>query len=303
MTEPGQIRPGFIDVGPGRSGTSWLFEMLDAHPEIATAKVKETDYFNTHHARGEAWYLSHFERPGRAVGEVSNMYYVDEDVAGRIHAFDPGMRIVFNLREPRALLASMISFATRRGMDTRDPAILDAPIGRIMGSGYDRRLAAGATTRGDEVPLAQAVMLSRFIEPFRRTFAEDRIYYLVYERIAREPLALLAEIYGFLGVSPDFVPDRAAEVVNAAIEPRARWVGALVPKISFALRSMGAYRLLTAAHRSRAIKRALYRQPGGARAMPPLSRALERRLDEERERLIAAFPVLREHWQARGGRP
>ncbi len=296
------VRPGFINVGPGRSGTSWLMEMLGAHPEIAMARVKETEFFNTHHARGTDWYLAHFETPGRAVGEISNMYYVDEDVAGRIHAFDPDMRIIFNVRDPGDLLASMIAYGVRRGMAADDPAILATPIGQVMGSGYNQRRGAGTLTRGDEVPLAEAVMLSRYIAPFRALFPPEQIYFLVYDRIATEPRALLEEIYGFLGVDPAFVPQGADEVVNPAITPRIRWLGALIPRVTFLLRRIGAYGLLGRLHRSRLIKRLLYRTPP-ARPGAALAPEIAGRVADERARLIDETPGLARFWASDAGGP
>ena len=38
-------RPGLIIIGPGRSGTTALFEAMNRHPDIAGSKVKETFYF------------------------------------------------------------------------------------------------------------------------------------------------------------------------------------------------------------------------------------------------------------------
>lgn len=38
-------RPGLIIIGPGRSGTTALFEAMNRHPNIAGSKVKETYYF------------------------------------------------------------------------------------------------------------------------------------------------------------------------------------------------------------------------------------------------------------------
>ena len=45
------------------------------------------------------------------------MYYVDSAVPERIHAFNPDMKIIFNVRDPEELLLSMASFAARRGIE------------------------------------------------------------------------------------------------------------------------------------------------------------------------------------------
>ena len=49
----------FIVVGPGRSGTSWLFNLLKEHNDILMPKIKETEYFNNNFHKGNGWYHSH----------------------------------------------------------------------------------------------------------------------------------------------------------------------------------------------------------------------------------------------------
>lgn len=300
------IRPTFINVGPGRSGTSWLLNMLRAHPEIAMARVKETEYFNTHFDAGRAWYLSHFAEPGRAVGEISNMYYVDTNVASRVRDFDPSMKIIFNVRRPIDLLESMAGFGVRRGMEPADPMLLSVPIGQLMGSGFDARVSAGMATSGDLVPLSEAVMLSGFIRPFIDVFPASQIYFLIYDQIATEPNKLLSELYGFLGVDPTIVPAGAAEVVNPAMTPRLRLVGALATRVSFFLRRIGAYGILGRLHRSEVLKKLLFRSPvktEASRALPPLPQSLRDGLAAEEARLIEIIPDLKRFWAAGDLRP
>ena len=92
-------QPSFIDIGPGRCATSWLWETLRSHPEIAMSPIKETEFFNTHFDRGWAWYESHF-KSGTVAGEVSTNYYLDSLVASRIRDYGPKIKIVVNLRDP-----------------------------------------------------------------------------------------------------------------------------------------------------------------------------------------------------------
>jgi hypothetical protein len=292
------IRPTFINVGPGRCGTSWLLEMLEQHPEVQLSRIKETEYFNSNYDRGEAWYLEHFAQSGKAVGEISNMYYVDENVAARIHAFDPEMRIIFNLRRPESLLESIAGFGVRRGFDPGDPGFFETPIGRVMGSGYDNRLATGSLNRGDTVQMADAACMSRFLQPYIDLFGKDRVYFLVFERIASEPEALLRELFAFLGVDPGFTPANAENVVNAAMTPKAKWIGALATRTSYFLRKIGAYGMLKQLHKSRLIKKLLYSPPQekGEAQKIVVPQAVRERMAREQNRLIEMFPVLKDYW-------
>ena len=116
-------QPTFIDIGPGRCATSWLWEALRSHPEIEMSPIKETEFFNTHFERGVEWYESHF-KPGTVSGEVSTNYYLDSQVATRIRDYRSDMKIVINLRDPFSLLESFYGFGQRRGLEL--PRLHDA---------------------------------------------------------------------------------------------------------------------------------------------------------------------------------
>ena len=80
------MMPNFVGVGPGRSGTTWLYEVFLEHPEIGMAKVKETQFFHKNYSRGSDWYESLFVDVAdkKAIGEISNEYIFDPVVPGRL---------------------------------------------------------------------------------------------------------------------------------------------------------------------------------------------------------------------------
>ncbi len=290
-------QPDFIDIGPGRCGTSWLYENLSAHPAISMAKVKETEYFNTHSSRGDDWYESHFPVGGSATGEISNNYYLDAEVARRIAAYRPDMKIIFNVRHPYHLLWSTYQFGVRRGCSFAGlEQALHEPIGPIMGSGYEQRLRAQTTTAADNMTLLDAVLLERRLQPFLAAFPRENIYLMIYERIAVDADSLLTGLYRFLGVDPGFRAASARTVVNAAVAPRSPALSRLVTSAAYALRTAGGHGLLGRLHRSVAIKRLLYRAPAARpgtdalRAM--VGAAAQRAIDADRERLVRIFPLL-----------
>lgn len=301
-------RPTFINIGPGRCGTSWLFEALSAHPAIAMAAVKETEYFNTHYAKGQAWYETHFPQHRQAIGEISNNYYLDPQVAARIRAYDPDMKLIVNLRQPYGLLWSFYQFGLRRGLQLGGlERALAEPIGRLMGSGYEQRRRDGATTVADEVTLLDSVLLHERLQPFFAAFPRRNIFVLVYERIGVEPDVLLGELYRFLGVDADFRPAAAATVVNAAIEPRSKALARLATQASYALRSAGAYRLLGRLHRSALIKRLLFRTPEAAHATAEvramLGEAARTAIEADVRRLMDLHAPLAHWWLDAPSRP
>jgi Sulfotransferase domain len=301
MKSPSQ-KPTFINVGPGRCATTWMYEILKAHPDISMAMVKETEFFNTNFQKGQAWYENHFPPSTcTAIGEISNAYYVDHRVAERIRKYNPQMKIIFNLRKPKDLLQSFYGFGLRRGLQFSSPTeALAAPIGRVMGSGYDFRRKKNCLNPGDQVTLLDSVLLSQSLKTFSEIFPPEQIYFFVYERLNHDHEQLLKEIYRFLGVDREFVPDLADKVINAAIVPNSKLVARLATKVSFGLRRIGAYQLLSRLHRSELIKRLFYSKaaelPTTGEQRLVLDPSTLEMLNQEEKTLQRWLPELKTYW-------
>lgn len=294
------MKPTFVDIGPGRSGSSWLHQILESHPEICMGRSKETDFFNVNYARGFDWYESFFSDCSTAtsIGEISNNYYLDQKVADLIYEYRPEMKLIMHFREPFSLLESFYGFGIRRGLDLGNVAEdLKLPIGMFMGSGYDARLARHSLAASDQLTLFEAVLLWTRFQPFLERFRRQNIYFFIFERLSSEARQLTREVYDFLGVESSFLPDSVDRVVNRAVVPRVRFLAPWIKKTGYILRRTGMYRLLTALHRSERLKAVFFRK--GAR--PSLEKScldseLVRLLAEDRKRLLGQFPVLRGYW-------
>lgn len=296
------MKPDFICVGPGRCGTSWMHEVFIAHPEIGTARVKETEYFNTNADRGDDWYESQFPpQDCKCLGEISNNYYLDAGIARRIHDYNPAMRIIFNIRKPQDLLESFYQFGVRRGLEP--PPLGEAmgePIGRFMGSGYDQRKRNDALVASDTPTLIESVQLSRWLQPFLDVFPRDQIFIFDYERFKTEPRGVARELFAFLGVDPEFESEAMTKVVNAAVTPRLPLLGRLASLGAFTLRSIGAFGLLSRLHRSRLVKALLFRPAqtkGGQDVLDRLSESDAALIQAERDRILDLVPQAAPWWR------
>ena len=296
-------RPNFINVGPGRCASSWLLELLEGHPEISMARVKETEFFNTNYHKGIAWYESLFIEHKSAIGEISNCYYTEPLVAERIREYNPEMRIMINVRNPFTLLNSFHGFGKRRGLELGElQQDLEFPVGRVMGSGYDQRQRDGRLNQGDTVSLLQSVMLSQHLKPFFDSFPANQIYVFIFERLKTESDTVIREIYDFLGVDNSFVPRVSDEVVNAAIEPKSKFVARLATRFAFALRQAGAYELLDGLKKSRLIKKMFYSETSRSNAPKVEPRSMLPKdarsdLEADMKKMIELYPPLQEWWQ------
>jgi len=112
LTAPARLRPNFLIIGALKGGTTSLHRYLSDHPAVHCSSRKEVRYFSLTYPLGERWYLSHFPLRIRAattrlrrgvrlaVGEATPAYLFDPRSPGRVHAFDPRMKLIVALRDP-----------------------------------------------------------------------------------------------------------------------------------------------------------------------------------------------------------
>ncbi len=93
--------PDFIGVGPPRTATTWLYEVLHGHVGFSDFR-KETDFFTRFYDRGLDWYLQYFAACPRdlPMGEMSPLYFASDDARARIREVIPRCRIICSFRDP-----------------------------------------------------------------------------------------------------------------------------------------------------------------------------------------------------------
>lgn len=205
----------FFIVGAQRSGTTYLYGLLDEHPEIEMARPMrpEPKFF-----LDEALYqegLEGYERRffsanagARLRGEKSVSYAESEPAAQRIARSFPSAKILFLLRDPVERAVSHYRFSVANGLESASmaEAFLHEEQRRDQ---YDPKKIAMSPfaylTRGR---YADQIML------YERFFPAENIKVLLLEQLSgsRETVA---ELYEFLGVARDFEPSSLDQRVNA----------------------------------------------------------------------------------------
>lgn len=95
--------PDFLYIGPDKSGSTWLYNVLSNHPQCFVPDAKDIYYFDKYYARGEDWYRGFFRAaPATASvkGEISHGYLFDEQAPIRIHQDFPEAKVMTTLRHP-----------------------------------------------------------------------------------------------------------------------------------------------------------------------------------------------------------
>lgn len=114
-------------VGAQRSGTSYLYRVIDNHPNVQLAKPMkpEPKFFLKEELfrLGKEYYKSkYFDLTNKNIlylGEKGTSYMERPDAAIRIHSFFPNARILFILREPVSRAWSNYIFSKQSGLETK----------------------------------------------------------------------------------------------------------------------------------------------------------------------------------------
>lgn len=125
-----------------------LNDLLLQHPQVAMARMKETDFFVAakNYRLGVDWYRSQFSDVAVLRGEVSPNYSKAHDfpgVAERIHGHCPDVRLVYLVRDPVERTLSHYAHGWTMGRITLPPEqLMHAPQyrGMIDVSCYARQL-------------------------------------------------------------------------------------------------------------------------------------------------------------------
>jgi hypothetical protein len=127
--------PSFLIVGPPRTGTTWLHEVLSRRTNLPSP-TKETRFFDVHFHRGLKWYRDHFPPaiPDLPVGEVAPTYFASKHARERVARIIPEAKVVCIFRNPVERVLSlyrlkrayaMIPWSFDQAMD-RDPELLES---------------------------------------------------------------------------------------------------------------------------------------------------------------------------------
>ena len=147
-------------IGVNKAGTSWLYYLLDRHPDVFMADVKELYYFGDEGPEGEGpetrtAYHSHFpfDEDYRYFGDATVMYYKSAATADEIQAYNPGARLLAIVRDPIQRLLSQFRYNKQLGLIDEGTTVAEALPKRpylVRTSHYEETLPAYAERFGPE---------------------------------------------------------------------------------------------------------------------------------------------------------
>ncbi len=226
-TSKARTLPDFLVLSAGRCGSTSLFASLEEHPQVLPPAHKEVHFFDRNYARGLEYYRRFFplgvRRRARTrrvngpvlSGEATTYYLLHPAVAGRAHASIPDARIVAILRDPVDRAYSHYQLSVRYGVeDLSFEEALEAEPTRIAGA--EERLLADATFEHPAHSFNAYVERGMYLDQLLRweeLFGRERLLFVRSEDSFADPVGVVGQVTGFLGLEPHPGPLPAAKNV------------------------------------------------------------------------------------------
>ena len=224
------FRVNFLIVGAQKSGTTALASFLGWHPEICIPQIKELHFFdkyfhdfNTDEDRDRAYHAEFKNYAGEnLIGEATPSYLFFPQVAGRIHRYNPKMKLVGILRNPVERAISQHAMELSRGDETLQlPLALAAEKWRL----FRYRVAENPTFAHRRFSYIHRGFYSHQIENLRRFFPKEQTLFLLSDDLSKHHHATLLQVQRFLGLtSPELVAPEARVFEAATKSPAPAWI-------------------------------------------------------------------------------
>jgi hypothetical protein len=262
--------PDFFGVGPARTATTWLHNVLAAHVNLP--EPKETRFIDLYYGRGWPWYRNQFGliRDDVPSGEIAPTYFHSDLVRARIKQRAPGAKIICTLRDPVERLYSLFRYLRYRGS---------------FGWDFENALIK-------DVEMVESARYAHYLKAWIADFGQKNVLVTIYDDIEREPQSYIDRIADFIEIprftlsTPQNVRVNSSEDMLAPSNYALAALAHLMANTAFSLRLKGIFRLS-----KRAGLRRLFFGRGRAMAAfdEQLAPSLRKRLTaevEEVERII-----------------
>ncbi len=222
----------FVVVGAAKAGTTTLFNLLRAHPELCLPEGKELPYFaapqHDYYSSPAEFFADAWRRrgPGQPFGTVTPQYLFgallggpperaappgasERIIPGRIREAYPDARLIAILRDPVARARSQHRMLALKDRERRSfDAAIDAQL----------RPEALAESRSRPGAMHDSYVVlgeyGRLLQGYLDVFPREQLLVLFHEELERDPAAVCERTFEFLGVDPAFRPPNLGERYN-----------------------------------------------------------------------------------------
>jgi hypothetical protein len=219
--------PIAVCVGPIRSGTTWIYELLKNHPQCITTDPKETSFFCINYNKGIDWFLSKFQASNKNTklcADISPLYFLYHDELYRVKEFTDEVKIIICLRNPYERLRSIYNKLNATGKKREILEYID-----------------------DEDIRTREVLGYNLIHHKAKflieLFGKENVYFFDFDELKSNSDGAARKLLQFLGLDY-FISDSVGHEVNPTYEPRSEFLQFTARKISAFLRKLNLYKVV-----------------------------------------------------------
>jgi len=189
VTDQNGLLPFFFIVGPPRTGTSWLHEVLQPH--TCLPRVKETRFFDERFHRGVAWYRGNYPDSDLPMGEIGPTYFASPTARQRIAELVPDAKVVCIFRNPVDRIRSHYRLKRAYAM---------------IPWGFEEALVKDSE-------LMESSKYATYLKSWQQTFGEANVSALLYDDLKDNPQFFVDQLADFIGISRfRLAPSQASHV-------------------------------------------------------------------------------------------
>ncbi|MBL4652454.1 MAG: sulfotransferase [Flavobacteriales bacterium] len=207
-------QPIFFIIGAQRCGTTFLYNQLEAHPEISmsTPVKPEPKYFLNDQEvnKGKQFYLEKYFgnlTQEKVIGEKSTSYIEYPESGRKILNYFPNAKFIVVLRNPMDRAISNYKFSRENGIETRK--LKEVFIDRIA----IPELAQKNLSVSPFDYLERGNYL-QYLDKYEKVIGKGRLKIVFFEKLTSD-IKYLQKIYSELGVSGSYCPPNFRKKANA----------------------------------------------------------------------------------------
>jgi Sulfotransferase family len=236
------VRLDFLGIGAPKAGTTSLHHHMRTHPELYLPEAKEQPFFTVDAAYAEGWdsfaaVAFHGAPPGRLYGKITP-HYMGGPVAwrddGAAAAAEPAaVTTARRIAEafPDVKLIAMLRDPVERAISSYWQTKLLGDDERTLDEALDQELAPAAleVARAHPTDGHQHIVASEYgraLDAYLRFFSREQLFVGSMAVLEREPMALLGELWRFLGIDDSHVPP------NLGVRYQVRGTGRRIPVVA-----------------------------------------------------------------------
>jgi hypothetical protein len=174
------LLPSFFVIGPPRTGTSWIHEVLRRHTTLP-AVVKETRFFDVHFDRGWEWYLRQFPKKGKLNaprGEIAPTYFASPHARSHIAEVTPDAKVVCIFRNPVERFVSL--YRVKRAYGMIRCGFMDALL--------------------SDCELVESAKYASHLKHWWQVLGKDQVLPTLYEQLRDDPQGYVDVLADFIGI-------------------------------------------------------------------------------------------------------